>query len=528
MISHDNGNDEVTLDLPDVFLPYQQRLMAAIDAYPVVVVEKSRRTGYSWALGAMATLAAAAARKSGGMDVLYMGYEKDMTREFIGYVAEWAKEMGRAASDVQEFIWKDPDKPEADVLAFRITFASGFEVMALPSVARALRGKQGLVILDEAAFNDDVDGIIKAAMAHLIWGGKVVVVSTHNGDTNPFNELVNSIRAGAVPYHLQRLTFDEAVAEGLGQRVFLTLGRAWTPEAETEWADGIKALYADNVDEELNVIPNPSTGTFLPGPLIEARMVRGIDVFRWQRESDFQMWADHLRQAEADDWLREHVEPALRALDAAAPHCFGFDVARRGDVSVFWPLAIDKMLTRRTPFVIEMRNIPFAQQRQVIWYVIKRLPRLRGGWMDATGLGMQIAEETMQQFGASIVPVMLSEPWYRENMPALKQAFEDDAIVLPADREILSDMRQLKLVRGVARVPDRVRNDEGLKRHGDAAIALALAHAASRADFEVYEYEAAGRQPGPQHRYTSQPPREDDEMPPTSRGIGLARRSGAW
>lgn len=35
-------------DLPDVFLPYQQELWQTVDANAVTVIEKSRRTGYSW------------------------------------------------------------------------------------------------------------------------------------------------------------------------------------------------------------------------------------------------------------------------------------------------------------------------------------------------------------------------------------------------------------------------------------------------------------------------------------------------
>ena len=480
--------------LPDVFLPYQQRLMAAIDAHPVVVVEKSRRTGYSWAMGAVAMLTASAQRAAGGMDVLYMGYEKEMTREFIGYVADWAKSLDRAAGDVQEFVWTDPDRPEQSILAFRVNFASGFEVLALPSVPRALRGKQGLVILDEAAFHDDLPGVMKAAMALRIWGGKVVVISTHNGAMNPFNQLVIDIRAGARPYHLQRLTFEEALAEGLCERIFLTTGQAWSPEAAAAWKQSILDDYADNADEELHVIPNPTTGTFLPGPLIEARMAPGIPVLRWDREDAFGMWSEPMRRADCADWIAEHLAPVLALLDPETPHAFGFDCARRGDLSVIWVLEIGRDLVRRTPLVIELRRIPFAQQRQVLWHVLDRLPRRRGGMMDATGIGMQIAEETMQHYGASVLPVMMTEPWYRENMPALKGAFEDAMVVIPRDREIEGDMRAIKLVRGVARIPLMTKDQETrLQRHGDAAIALCLAYAATRAEPEEYGYRSAGR-----------------------------------
>ena len=478
--------------LPVVFLPYQQRLSLAIVAHPVVVVEKSRRTGFTWAVAADAMMTASAERAAGGMDVLYMGYEKEMTREFIEYVANWAKQVQAAASEVEEFIFTDPEKPDADILAFRVRFASGFEVVALPSVARALRGKQGLVVLDEAAFHDDLDGVLKAAFALLIWGGKVVVISTHNGDTNPFNVLVQDVRAGRKPYHLQRLTFSEALAEGLYRRICLTTGKTWSPAGEAAWEAEIRGIYGDNADEELDVIPNPSTGSFIPAPLIEARMVDGIPVLRWECTKEFTMWAEHLRHAETQDWIDANLKPVLNRLDRETSHCFGNDVARTTDLWVFWPLAIGRDLVRRTPFILELRNVPFAQMRQILWYILDRMPRLRGGMMDATGLGMQFAEETMQKYGSTIVPVMLNEPWYRENMPAFKGAFEDAMITVPRDREVLGDLRMLKMVRGVARVPQATKAEDGKRRHGDAAIAGALAYASSRAEPEIYEYEAAG------------------------------------
>ena len=197
----------MTTSLPDVFLPYQQRLWQTIDANNLVAIEKSRRTGFSWVLAAIAAARAGAARSAGGEDVLYMGYEKDMTREFMDYVAEWARTFQLAASKVQDFVFEDPDRPEKSIGAFRIKFDSGFEVIALPSVPRALRGKQGTVILDEAAFMDNLDEVLKAALALLIWGGRVVVCSTHFGDTNPFNGLITEICAGRRKGPVIRWTF---------------------------------------------------------------------------------------------------------------------------------------------------------------------------------------------------------------------------------------------------------------------------------------------------------------------------------
>jgi phage FluMu gp28-like protein len=477
--------------LPDVFLPYQQELVTSVSHNAVTAVEKSRRTGYTWTVAEVAVEHAALKKSAGGMNVYYMGYNFDMAREFIGYVAEWAGVFQRGASAVEEFVFPDPDHPERDIKAFRVTFDSGFEVVALPSVARVLRGKQGLVILDEAAFIDDLDEVLKAALALLMWGGKVVVISTHNGETNPFNVLINDIRAGKRPFHLLRLTFDDALAQGLFKRMCLTKRDTWSAEKEAAFRQSILDSYGDSADEELHVIPNPSSGSYLPAPLIEARMRDGIPVLRLERDTTFTMWPEYMRQADIKQWIVENLDPVLATLDLTLAYCFGFDFARKVDLSVFMPAAILKNLVRRVPFLLEMRNVPFAQQRQVLWHILEFVRLWRAGKMDAGGNGAQIAEETVQRFGAWIEAVMLNEPWYRDNMPPYKAAFEDATIELPRDSEVLDDHRAVKVVRGVGRVVEHTKAEDGKKRHGDAAIAGVLMYAASRADPEFYGYEAA-------------------------------------
>jgi phage FluMu gp28-like protein len=509
-------------ELPDVFLAYQKRLMTSVAAYSVVVAEKSRRIGYSWAAAAIAGLTASATREAGGMDVLYLGYNLEMAREFIDYVAEWARAIEPAAAEVEEVVFED-DRAEKSIQAFRIRFASGFKVLALPSSPRSLRGMQGLVIIDEAAFHEDLEGVLKAAFALLIWGGKVMVISTHDGDENKFNQLVQDIHAGRRPYHLLRVTLDDALEDGLYQRICLVRGLSWSKEAETAWRQELIDFYGSGADEELFCIPSASSGSFLPGALIEARMQPDIPVFRWKAPAAFDQEPEHLRVAEAREWCEENLKPVLAAIDPEMPVTFGFDVGRRGDLSAGWFFGVQSDLVRRTLFTFELRNMPFAQQRQVLWYVLDRIPCLRGGKMDATGLGMQLAEETVQKFGSRVEAVMLNDAWYRENMPPWKAAFEDATIVLPRDRDVLTDHRAVQLVRGIAKVVERS-GDKGEKRHGDTAIANALAYSASRGEVMVYEYEAAVRRQAPS-AWRDRPDPDEDE--PRANSGWLPDLSGA-
>lgn len=458
---------------PSVLLPYQQAWIA--DQSPVKVCEKSRRVGLSWAEAADAALTAALATAAGGDDTWYIGYNQDMAKEFIRDAAFWAKHYGFAASEMEEAIFVDEGK---DIVTFAIRFASGFRVTALSSRPSNLRGKQGRVVIDEAAFHTDLAGLIKAAMALLIWGGKVRIISTHDGDQNPFNELIQDCRAGKLPYSIHRIEFKTALAQGLYRRICLATGQTWTETGEEEWVASMYALYADNSAEELDVIPSAGSGAYLSRQLIESCMQDGIPVVRLALDDAFTFLPQRIREAEINDWCKEHLDPLLTKLDPNLDHYFGEDFARNGDLTSFWPLVETKSLNLETPFMIELRNVPFEQQRQILHYMLDRLPRFRAGAMDARGNGSWLAEVTAQKYGQErIACVMLSVEWYRENMPAFKAAFEDQTLAIPKDADVLGDLRLVRIDKGVAKVPDNAhsKGSDGRARHGDSAIALALA-----------------------------------------------------
>ncbi|KVN33306.1 hypothetical protein WJ63_04785 [Burkholderia pyrrocinia] len=464
---------------PAVLLPYQQKWCA--DTSPVKVCEKSRRVGLSWGEAADSALLAASQR---GMDVWYVGYNKDMAQEFIRDCADWAKFYSLAADEIEEteevFQDKDGDK---SILAYVIRFASGFRVTALSSRPSNLRGKQGRVIIDEAAFHEQLGELLKAAMALLMWGGQVHIISTHDGVDNPFNELVTDVRTGKKPYSLHRITFEDAVRDGLYQRICLRKGVAWTAEGEAKWVKDIRASYGADAEEELDCVPKNSGGAWLSRVLIESRMSADTPVLRWACKQGFEVLPDHIRAAECRDWLEATLGSLLTALPAEARSYNGEDFGRTGDLTVHVPLIEHQNLIRRVPFVVELRNVPFRQQEQIAFYLLDRLPRFTGGAFDARGNGQYLAEIAMQRYGASrIQQVMLSESWYREHMPPVKAALEDGTLDgLPKDADVLADLRAVQVIKGVPRLPDvRTTGQDDGKRHGDAAVAVALAYYASR------------------------------------------------
>jgi phage FluMu gp28-like protein len=467
-----------------ILLPYQRRWIA--DQSQVKVIEKSRRIGITWTEAADRALGAATGGRA-GIDGWYIGYNKDMALEFIEAAAMWARRFNRAAETVEEIVLEDE---RAAILAYRIRFASGHKIVALSSRPSNLRGKDGCAVIDEAAFHDDLAGLLKAALAFTMWGGLVRIISTHNGATNPFNVLVSEIRSGRLPYSLHRTTFDEALADGLYKKICEHAETLWSEQKEREWRQQIVDYYGDNVGEELFCIPRASSGAYLNSILIEARMKAGIPILRWEQPAEFAGRAEALRHSETQAWCEDNLGPVLAALDPRLASFFGEDFGRSGDLTVIWPLQIASNLTRCTPFVVELRNIPFRNQEQVLFYIVDRLPRFTAGAMDARGNGQYLAETAAQRYGARIVQVMLSEGWYRENMPRYKAAFEDGTIEIPKDADVLSDHRAIVLEHGVAKVADRRAGADGKGRHGDSAMAAALAFFASRTDAAKIAYTA--------------------------------------
>lgn len=477
-----------------VYMAHQTEWIQLIHSVDLAAAEKCRRSGITLATALDDTITAASRKSAGGSNVFYIGDTREKGLEFIGYCAKFAKtivvSLGGAVSQIEQFLFEDQGQRGEDsrhINAFRIRFASGYRIVALSSRPENLRGLQGIVNIDEAAFHKNVGTVIESAAALLIWGGKIRIISTHNGTRNPFNQLVSDIKNGQYGESAAvfKITFDECVANGLYERVCYMQSKPVTEAGKKDWYLRIRKAYGPRkaaMREELDAIPKDGEGSALPGLWIERAMREVRPVLRLSFEDDFKFWPPASRAAEVEAWIRRVLKPCLDSLDKKDRYWFGMDFARRGHLSVITPLTKKASLCRYVPFVIELHNCPIAQQKQVLWHAIPLLPNFSGGAMDATGPGQNLAEETWDKWN-NVIEVTLSQSWYRDNMGAFIDAFEDDMMDIPRDRDLETDLRDLERTDGIVKVPDSTStsdNDDGIQRHGDFAISLALADFASR------------------------------------------------
>jgi len=468
------------------------------DDSPLKIASKGRRTGITYTEALDATIIAATDRTAGGDNYFYIGDTKDKGREFIGYVAHFARVVQGELSQVEEFLFEDKqdDGSSKFITAYRVRFSSGYRVEALSSNPANIRGLQGVVCIDEAAYHSDVRKVIDAVNALLIWMGRVRVISTHNGVLNPFNELITEARAGKNNFSVHHIPFQLAVDNGLYERVCLIKGIDYTKDGECKWEQTIRQSYGTResaMKQELDAVPSDAEGAALTRVAIERATVKDIPVLRWQQKDSFKGYEKETRTSVQKSWCDDNLESVLKKLDKSRGHVFGEDFARSGDRTAIIIFEMGRDLKRRCKLVLEMGNIPYEQQRDVLFYICDRLPRLVGGALDATGNGGYLAEVAAQRYGECIHEVKFSQQWYRENSTPYTEAFGDETLTLPKDEDIIRDHQALAYVGDIVRVPEnhRHKGEDGEERHGDTAIAGMLAWFASRQDTFDYGYETS-------------------------------------
>jgi phage FluMu gp28-like protein len=316
---------------PDaILLPFQALWYA--DRSEVKIIEKSRRTGITWTSAAEHADEGA----TGNCDTWYIGYSEDQGEEFIRDVAQWGRNLHGIAVEYGECLFEDYDpatqKTEA-IKAFRVDWASGKRTTALSSRPRNLRGKQGLVTIDEAAYHDDLRGLLKSALAMLIWGARIEIISTHNGIDNEFAKVIEETRAGKFNYSIHRVTLDDALCDGLYKRICHKTRKKWSIEREHAWRANLVKQYGDGAAEELFCEPSHAGASYFNTNVVESRMVAGRPILTLEVDHAFALRGEIERERHVAAWITSELRPLLDRLPRDLEHCVGQDFGRVSDLS---------------------------------------------------------------------------------------------------------------------------------------------------------------------------------------------------
>jgi len=437
----------------DLLLGYQARTVDLLFAgTAMLVVEKSRRIGLTWGVASFAVLKAAASVNAGGQNIWYMGFDKEMTQEFVEVCAMWARVFNMVSGEIEEedVLDEETGKP---IKTFSIRFASGFRITGLASVPRQLRSRQGIAILDEAAFYGNVAEVLKAAMAFLIWGGQVVVISTHDGVSNPFNQLIDEIKAGNRAGKTIKITFADAMADGLYERVAMVAKLKGTElPPKDQWEADIRASYGDDVEEELDCIPKNGSGCLI---------------------------------SLEDIIAAEHEDCGKPELYQGGLCYLGRDVARRrdGQIQLNMELVGDVVWERDG---YRETGQTFAHQDEFFdrMFLIRRIVQ---AMVDQTGMGEKVVEDAIRRHGASrVVGVLLTGPMRVDLALGLAKVFQERKIRIAPSPRTRSDLMAIKKIGSEQSGGIRIVNDGTL--HADEFWAYALAVRAWQLGGSLFEY----------------------------------------
>lgn len=468
-------------DPEKIFLPFQQAWVN--DRSRLKLMEKSRQIGISWAT-AFACVERTAPREARN-DQWVSSRDEIQARLFLEDCKRFAGLLTEAASDLGLQVIDE----ERRLTAYVLSFANSRRIHSMSSNPDAQAGKRGGRVLDEFALHPDPRKLYSIAYPGITWGGQLEIVSTHRGSDNFFNSLVEEIRHKGNPkgFSLHTVTLQDALDCG-----FLFKLQQALP-ADDERQDMDEAAYFDFIRagcaseeqflQEYMCVPADDAGAFLSYDLIAGCEYRATEA-----------WAD---------------EP----LDGRELY-LGVDVGRNHDLTVLWLVerVSGTCFTRR---LITLRGRTFAEQEAVL-YDLLAVPGVRRCCIDATGLGMQLAERAAERFGTyRIEGIKFTAPIKEALAYPLRAAFEDKTVRIPGDDEIRADLRSIKKTTTAAG-NIRFEADRGPGGHADRFWALALALHAAQGQAVEYAYHPVSRR----HQ-----DRQDRPVRVTA-GLGLGR--GLW
>lgn len=394
------------------FLPYQLRWLD--DDSPLKLMEKSRQIGMTYVDAYDSVIKASHATKPA--DVYVSSRDLVTTRLYLEQCAHWARFLNVAAEDIGEQIIYNEKK---QITALVLRFASGCRIYSLSSEPDALVGKHGHIKLDEFAAHEKPRLLYRYAMPCTTWGYQLSILSTHRGRECVFNQIITEITQKGNPmrWSHHRVTIQDAIAQGLVEKINQKSGR--NDSAETFQANlRAKCMDEEQWLQEFCCVPADESSAF-----ITYEMLATCEAANCMKPLSY-------LQSSAD-WKVGATTFYVGVDVARKEHLCVIDVGERiGDV--VW----DRLR-------IELQNQTFTEIEHELWPILE-LPQVKRCCIDATGLGMQLAERAKARFGWKVEPISFTQSMKEELAFTLRCAFEDRTVRIDTDPKLRADLRGIK------------------------------------------------------------------------------------
>ncbi|MCH5149852.1 MAG: terminase family protein [Spirochaetales bacterium] len=417
------------------FLPYQKKWLT--DKSRIKIWEKSRRIGATY-VQSFEDVTDCLSRKV--PRVYFSSADITAAEEYIQYCKTWVSVYKAVAEYSEEIVIL----AEKDIKTFKIRFANGTHITALSSNPKGFRSKGGKVVLDEFAWHENANELWKAAKPAITWGYPLRILSTHHGKQSLFYNFCEKVKNKELPWSIHTVDIYQAVNDGLVDKI---KGHPTNTLERSQWLQEEKTSCANTLvwSEEYECHAVDEATAFFTFELIEKNTKKGI-------LSDLKEYDD------------------LYA---------GLDIARTGDKTVLYVISKENNI-KTTRHITVCRGMPFMEQYKKISDILKK-NKIHRLCVDATGLGMQLAEMLQQRFGRYMVECCtMTNPFKEEITNVIYTSMEDNSFILPDSDTVKNAFHSIKKIitaSGNIRF-DSQRNSEG---HADEYWAAALSnYAASR------------------------------------------------
>jgi phage FluMu gp28-like protein len=395
-------------------LPYQDRWIK--DDSQLKVAVWSRQSGKSFAAALRAVLKCVDRRST----YIVLSKGERQSRQFMEKVKDFClalKEL-RVLPGFEEI-------PVTEEKAMEVNFPHNrSRIIALPANADAARGYSGHIVLDEFAFHQDAYAIFRACFPIITRGYSIEVISTPNGTAGKFYDIAKE--AGLVT-----LNPDTAVTMPPSAAFPSTRASIWSGH-RVDIYDAVRQGLKVNLDLLKQGCDDEETW---------------LQEYCCQFLSDAQNYipveliATCIHEEATGELDAGQIAGLAKAAKGGAELYLGVDIGRKRDLTIAWLFEkVGGILWSR--LLLTMKGVTFDEQEKAIFRILDLGVRRCG--IDASGLGMMLAEHCVQKYGAIVEPITFTAQLKERLAPMVKQAFEDRTVRIPDNREVRADINSVK------------------------------------------------------------------------------------
>jgi phage FluMu gp28-like protein len=373
-----------------------------------------------------------------GDDWVLLSAGERQSKELMSKVKMHCQAFAAAAADIEESCF---DGGGVKYTMLTVTLPNGARIIGLPANPDTARGFTANVVLDEFAFHTDSNKIWTALYPTISRGYKIRIVSTQAGVGNRFHTLMT----GDNGWSKHTVDIYQAAADGVPHNIVELRKGIDDPDA---WAQEYECRFVDE------------SSSWLTYEMIAACQQEGLP-----------------KELEYSDLTDAMVEQISRSFSGDGQAFGGFDVSRRRDLTVldieeqigdvFWQRAM-----------IIFPHVRLTVQQEMLWRLMDQL-HLERVCLDATGMGLSLAEDTVARYGAYLAePVEFTLSVKQDLAARTRRLFEDRLCRIPICQKLRDDLHAVKkttTAAGHVRF-DAQRTDLG---HADRFWAKSLAFMAS-------------------------------------------------